>query len=155
MITVEWELKRFDELTLDELYDSLRLRVNVFVVEQKCPYPELDGIDRSSLHLLGREGGRLLAYLRLFRRPGEENTAQLGRVVTAVRGKGYGAELLRRGIAAAAEVLRCDEIIIEAQTYAVGFYAREGFTVCSDEFPEDGIPHVRMRLKIKDRNLSK
>ena len=146
MITVEWELKRFDELTLDELYDSLRLRVNVFVVEQKCPYPELDGIDRSSLHLLGREGGRLLAYLRLFRRPGEENTAQLGRVVTAV---------LRRGVAAAAEVLRCDEIIIEAQTYAVGFYAREGFTVCSDEFPEDGIPHVRMRLKIKDRNLSK
>ena len=152
---MEWELKRFDELTLDELYESLRLRVNVFVVEQKCPYPELDGIDRGSLHLLGREGGRLFAYLRLFRRPGEENTVQLGRVVTAVRGKGYGAELLRRGVAAAAKELLCDEIIIEAQTYAVGFYARAGGTVCSDEFLEDGIPHVCMRLKIKDREKRK
>ena len=152
---MEWILKRFDELTLDELYEALRLRVDVFVVEQNCPYPELDGMDRVSLHLLGREAGRLLAYLRLFRRPGEDRTAQLGRVVTSERGKGYGAELLRRGIFAASEVLCCDEITIEAQSYAAGFYARAGFEVCSDEFLEDGIPHIRMHMKIKDRDLTK
>ena len=155
VISVEWTLKRFDELTLEELYESMRLRVNVFVVEQHCPYPELDGVDYRSLHLLGIDDGRLVAYLRLFQRPDEEGTAQLGRIVTAERGKGYGAELLRRGILAAAEELRCDEIYIEAQSYAEGFYARAGFSVCSEEFLEDGIPHVRMHLHIKDSELTK
>ena len=125
---MEWELKRFDELTLDELYDSLRLRVNVFVVEQKCPYPELDGIDRSSLHLLGREGGRLLAYLRLFRRPGEENTAQLGRVVTSVRGKGYGAAFMDWALNTFRELgVRNIDVKVVYGNEAIRFYQKYGF----------------------------
>ena len=144
---MDWYRKRFEALTTDELYDMLRLRVNVFVVEQSCPYPELDGVDKEAVHLFAREDGRTVACLRLFWKEGEPGVLFMGRVVTALRGLGLGGELLRRGIAEAFDELRAEEIYIEAQEYAKGFYAREGFAVCSDAFLEDGIPHVQMRLR--------
>ena len=147
MIPLEWELKSFSELTADELYDILRLRVDVFVVEQRCPYHEIDGADRDSLHLFARVDGALKAYLRLCPMEGEPGTVRIGRVVTADRGVGLGGELLRRGIEAAFETMGANEIFLEAQEYAAGFYEREGFVRCSEVFPEDGIPHVQMRLK--------
>ena len=148
---MEWYCKRFDELTAEELYEILRLRVDVFVVEQNCPYPELDGADKEAVHLFALEGERSAACLRLFWKDDEPGVIWLGRVVAARRGMGLGGELLRRGIDTAFDTLGAREIYIEAQDYARGFYAREGFIVCSESFLEDGIPHVQMRLRREDR----
>ena len=148
---MDWQLKPFGELTTEELYDILRLRVDVFVVEQKCPYPELDGADRDSLHLFAREGNAVTAYLRLCPKADEPGTVRIGRVVTARRGVGLGGELLRRGIGAAFDRMGAEAIYLEAQEYALGFYMREGFVPCSEVFLEDGIPHRQMRLKKSER----
>lgn len=146
---MEFRCRSFDELSTDELYEILRARCDVFVVEQACPYPELDGLDRESLHLFARDDdGRVAAYLRLFPRPGREGEVQMGRVLTTRRGVGLGGDLLRRGIRTARERMHARSIRIEAQTYAAAFYAREGFRICSEEFLEDGIPHVEMRLDL-------
>ena len=144
---MDWYIRRFEEFTPDELYDVLRLRLDVFVVEQSCPYPELDGVDKEAVHLFAREDGRTVACLRLFPKSGEPGVLCMGRVVAAIRGTGLGGELLRRGIDHAFHALGTEEIYIESQEYAQGFYAREGFVVCSDAFLEDGIPHVQMRLR--------
>lgn len=140
--------KSFDELTTCELYEILIARSAVFVVEQNCVYQDLDKIDYESIHVFSqKESGEVTAYLRLFMKKDEENTAQMGRVLTTERGKGLGGEILREGIRAAKEKLNATEIYIEAQEYAIQFYSREGFEVTSDVFLEDGIPHVEMRLK--------
>lgn len=140
--------KSFDELTTRELYEILRARAAVFVVEQDCVYQDLDKVDYESIHFFSqKEGGEVTAYLRLFMKKDEQNTAQIGRVLTTQRGKGLGGEILREGIRAAKEKLSAEEIYIEAQEYAIPFYSREGFEVTSDVFLEDGIPHVEMRLR--------
>ena len=136
--------KYFDELTTRELYEILRLREAVFVMEQTCIYEDIDGVDYESLHVFCEEGGKITAYLRAFRKPDEEGTVQIGRVLTARRGEGLGGEILREGIRIIEEKMRPERMYLEAQTYAIGFYEREGFRVCSDEFDEDGIMHVGM-----------
>lgn len=140
--------KYFDALTAGELYEILKARAEVFVVEQNCVYQDLDGNDYNSLHLFFQEDdGTIAAYLRIF--PAEEPGAvKMGRVLTVRRGIGLGGRLLRDGIAAAGRMPGVSRICIEAQSYAVDFYRREGFTVVSDEFLEDGIPHVRMTLEL-------
>lgn len=137
--------KTFSELTNTELYEIMRLRQDVFVVEQSCPYFDLDGVDYRSLHVFIEDSGVITAYLRLFPRDGEEGVVQVGRVVTRERKKGYGAAILSEGLRIARERFSPSGFYLEAQTYAVGYYAREGFKVTSDEFLEDGIPHVQMR----------
>ena len=140
--------KCFDELTTRELNEILRARSAVFVVEQDCVYQDLDGIDHESTHIFAqKENGEVTAYLRIFMKKDEKNTAQMGRVLTTERGKGLGGEILREGIKAAREKLGAEEIYMEAQEYAIPFYSREGFAVTSDVFLEDGIPHVEMRLR--------
>ena len=140
------EAKRFEELSAAEVYEILKARVQIFVVEQKCAYQDVDDIDYRSLHIFYKSEGRITAYLRAFYRDGK--TVQLGRVLTTEHGKGVGGELLKNAIQIVKEEMKADRIYIEAQTYAVGFYEREGFAVCSDEFLEDGIPHVKMELTI-------
>ena len=132
----------FEELTTHELYEILKARCAVFVVEQQCPYQDIDGLDERSLHVFYEEEGRVLAYLRAFRK--DEGCVQMGRVLTVERGKGLGGLLLREGIREIRQKLNPQRIIIEAQCYATGFYEREGFKICSDQFLEDGIPHVQM-----------
>ena len=139
-------IKPFLSLTVSELYEILRVRSGVFVVEQNCVYQDPDGIDRESLHVWMEEEGRILAYLRLFRKG--ENCVQIGRVLTTERGKGYGSRILQAGIQAAEEWLHAAELYLEAQTYAIVFYEKAGFRVTSAEFLEDGIPHVQMRRKL-------
>ena len=139
---------RFEELTVFELYEILKLRNEVFVVEQNCVYNDIDGIDPKAIHLWLEEDGSLLSYLRVFPVTDQENTAQIGRVVSASRGKGYGRILLHEAVKTAEEILHAERLVLEAQTYAVGFYEKEGFAVCSDEFLEDGIPHVKMELHL-------
>ncbi len=145
--------KTYPELTREELYEILRVRVAVFVVEQQCPYQEVDGVDPESLHVFFREGGEVTAYLRAF--PKEPGTVQMGRVLTVRRGEGLGGALLKAGIGQIREKMDPYRIYIEAQCYAKGFYEREGFRVCSEEFLEDGIPHVGMILQLKKEPAAK
>lgn len=141
--------KFFDELTARELYEILRARAAVFVVEQECVYQDLDGRDYESLHVFFEEGGRVEAYLRAF--PRDAATVQVGRVLTLRHGTGLGGRLLAEGIEQVRRRMDPDRIYIEAQSYATGFYEREGFEVCSGEFLEDGIPHVAMELDLRGR----
>ena len=142
-------IKTFDELTVGELYGILKARVEVFVVEQECAYQDIDGLDLEAIHAFLQDETGVKAYLRVFAK--DEHTAQIGRVLTTVRGGGFGAEILKQGVAVARERLKKKRICLEAQTYATGFYEKEGFRVVSDEFLEDGIPHVEMLLKFDDR----
>ena len=139
-------IKSFDELSARELYEILRTREAVFIVEQNCPYPEADGKDPDAIHLWTADPeGRVNAYLRLYPKPDEPGTVQIGRVVTTERGIGLGRRILHEGIRHAVEQMGARALYLEAQVYAIDFYRKEGFEVCSEEFLEDGIPHVRMR----------
>lgn len=138
--------KYFDELNTRELYEILKARCDVFVVEQNCAYPELDDMDYESLHVYGEVNGKLKAYLRAYIK--EDGVVRMGRVLTLERGKGYGAEILKSGIEEVKKHFSAQKIYIEAQSYATGFYEREGFTICSEEFLEDGIAHVQMELEL-------
>ena len=142
---MELTVKFFDQLTTNELYEILQARTAVFIVEQACSYQDIDGVDRQALHITLREDGKLLAYLRLFSH--DEDTAQIGRVLATERRKGYAAAVLREGIRAAREILGKEAVYLEAQTYAMPLYEKEGFRPISEEFLEDGIPHVAMRLE--------
>lgn len=142
-------VKHFSDLTTRELYELLKLRVNVFVVEQNCPYPELDDKDLNAYHVLGCEDSKLVAYLRVLDKGVSFEHVSIGRVVSVNRNKGYGRQILKKGIRVAKEKYEPDIIEIEAQTYAKEFYEKEGFVQTSEEFLEDGIPHIKMELKIK------
>lgn len=144
------EAKFFDELSPTEVYEILKVRAQIFVVEQNCAYQDIDDVDYESLHIFYKSGEKITAYLRAFRK--DEKTIQLGRVLTVEHGKGLGGELLKNAIEIVEEKLKPEKIYIEAQTYATGFYEREGFTVCSDEFLEDGIHHVKMELILDRRH---
>ncbi len=139
-------VKRFDELTLDELYDIMELRVAVFVVEQNCPYPEIDGRDKGAYHVFLRDEAGIQAYLRVLDRGVSFAEVSLGRVIAVKRRQGLGTEILRAGIRTAREKFHADAIRIEAQTYARALYERQGFQQTSAEFLEDGIPHIQMLL---------
>ena len=138
--------KYFEELTTSELYEILRARAEIFVVEQNCVYQDLDGVDYRSLHVYYEEDGRILAYLRAFEKEDMENTVQMGRVLSIEHGIGLGGKILKDGLKIISEKMNPKSIYIEAQCYAVGYYEKVGFEVCSDEFLEDGIPHVQMKL---------
>ena len=147
---MEVKIKTFDELTTKELYEILKLRADVFVVEQNGIYPDLDNIDYRSIHIFyENEDETIAAYLRFFKKEGENDTVQIGRVVTSkrMRGTGLGGRLLGEGIKAAEKMMNPQEMCLSAQTYATGFYAREGFEITSEEYLEDGIPHMEMRRR--------
>ncbi len=137
--------KYFNELSTKELYEILRARAEIFVVEQNCVYQDLDGIDYESLHVFFEEDGAVTAYLRAFHK--DADTVQMGRVLTLHHGSGLGGRLLKEGIAQIKAKMHPAKIYIEAQCYAIGFYERECFRICSGEFLEDGIPHVQMVLQ--------
>ena len=142
---MELTVKRYEELSLDELYEIIRVRLEVFVTEQKCIYNDLDGIDKRAYHVFLHEDGKILAYLRVFEL--DNCSAKIGRVLTTVRGKGYGETVLRRGIEVAFETMGKDGIEIHSQSYATGFYAKCGFEIYGEEFLEDGMLHRYMRLE--------
>ena len=146
---MEFVQKMFDELTNRELYEILRAREAVFVVEQNCPYYDIDGLDYPSLHMFYKdEDGSVQACLRIFEKVDEPGTMQIGRVVTVARGIGLGGKILHRAVQWIRENCDANGIYLEAQQYAIGYYAKEGFQVVSDPFLEDGIPHVQMRLQL-------
>ena len=143
---MEMKTKFFSELSTAELYELLKARAQIFVVEQNCIYQDLDDKDYESLHIFFEENGKVTAYLRAF--PKDEETVQIGRVLTIEHGTGLGGKLLKEGIGQIRSIMKPRRIYIEAQCYAAGYYEREGFGICSEEFLEDGIPHVQMMLEL-------
>lgn len=118
-------------------------------MEQNCPYYDIDGLDYPSLHMLYKnEDGAVQACLRIFEKVDEPGTMQIGRLVTVARGVGLGGKILHQAVEWIRENCDANGIYLEAQQYAIGFYAKEGFQVVSDPFLEDGIPHVQMRLQL-------
>lgn len=146
---MELVIKRFEELTADELYEIFRLRVAVFVVEQQCIYQEVDGKDRRAYHVFLREDGEMLAYLRVLEAGVSFDEVSIGRVIAARRRCGLGSRILAAGIDVAKTKLNAKAIRIEAQTYARSLYEKQGFVQTSEEFLDDGIPHIEMLLKIE------
>ena len=146
-MALSWTWRRFGELGVDGVYDMLALRARVFVLEQG-PYLDPDGADRHGWHLLGRdESGALLAYLRLLDPGVKFEAPSIGRVVVdaGLRGQGVGHQLVREGIARCSALWPDQAIRISAQAHLQGFYGRHGFETVSDEYLDDGIPHVDMQ----------
>lgn len=151
-ISVEWNVRHFDALNTMQLYDILRLRTDVFVVEQACAYPELDGKDvlSETLHLTGRDNdGTLAAYLRILGPGISYEYPSFGRVVVAPshRSRGLSHELVNRAKAMISQTWPGRAITIGAQEYLVAFYRSHGFEPVSEPYLEDGIPHVDMTWK--------
>jgi len=143
---IKWQIKRFDALSVAELYSVLQLRSEVFVVEQNCVYQDIDGKDSKAIHLLGEFDGQIVAYARLFK-PGDYfDQASIGRVVVKeiFRDKKWGHDLMREAIAALANIGET-AITISAQLYLRKFYESHGFTAIGDSYLEDDIPHIEMR----------
>ena len=148
MTTAQLHVSSFADLDTTTLYDLLRLRVDVFVVEQRCPYPELDGRDTEpgTRHLWLARDRVPVAYLRILSDPANgagPAEQRIGRVVVAPgeRGAGHAGRLM----AAALEVIGARPAVLDAQAHLVDFYARCGFTPTGPQFLEDGIPHIPMR----------
>jgi ElaA protein len=146
---MEWMLKRFNELTVDELYAILQLRSEVFVVEQNCIYHDPDGKDQYAWHLMGFEDDKLVAYTRLFAAGGTYPDPSIGRVVTSPskRRAGLGREVMVRSIEHCEELFGKTSITLGAQLYLRKFYESLGFIASGEEYIEDGIPHVTMTRK--------
>ena len=141
---MEAVVKRFDELTVDELYGILQLRAEVFVVEQNCVYQDLDGVDKGAYHVYLKEDGEIVGCLRVIDRGKRLDEISIGRVVSRYRKKGIGVKLMTIGFAVAKEKFGATRVKIGAQVQAQGFYESLGFRKVTGEYMEDGIPHVYM-----------
>jgi len=146
-----WTCKHHSELTPAELYAALRLRSDVFVVEQQCVYPDLDGKDLygGTAHLMAWEDGGLVAYARLLDPALHDGEVVIGRVVSpaSARGRGLGHGLMRQALAEAGRRWPAQPVYLSAQARLRAFYAGHGFVEVTGEYLEDGIPHVGMRLQ--------
>ncbi len=141
---MELIIKHFDQLTTEELFNIYRLRVSVFVVEQGCPYQEVDAADKAAYHVWLQDTSGIQAYLRVLP-PGQPfDCASLGRVLAVRRRCGLGSQIVAAGIQVAREKFAAQRIVLEAQVYARGLYEKAGFVQTSAEFLEDGIPHIQM-----------
>ena len=144
MLTIE--LKSFNQLTTNLLYDILQLRSEVFVVEQEIVYQDIDGKDQKALHVMGFKDSKLVAYTRIFK-PGDYfKYASIGRVLVKENQRrfNYGKEIMIASVAAVKEYFNETEIKISAQKYLLKFYSDLGFKAYGEEYLEDTIPHMAM-----------
>lgn len=146
---MNFTLKTFDQLTNTELYNILQERTNVFVVEQNCPYPEVDGKDAQSYHLYKEENGEIIAYLRILPPGVSYAELSIGRVLVKkeYRGQKLAHELMVRALQFIADELNETTVKIQAQDYLRNFYSSFGFEAISEVYLDDGIPHVDMLQK--------
>lgn len=151
-----WQSKNFNDLSLHQLYDLLKLRIDVFVVEQSCYYPDLDSekneLDRhqETIHLLGYQDDSLVAYLRILAKgQSYSDYVSIGRVVTAkcMRSSGLGHKLMSQGLKMCKKNFAGQNIKISAQEHLIKFYQSHGFEQVSAMYLEDNIPHVAMVKK--------
>lgn len=143
---MEIRIKEFRELSLEELYQVLKLRSEVFVVEQDCVYQDIDGKDQKALHVLGVKNNKIIAYTRCFDREIYFSEAAIGRVVVekSQRKHGYGHQIMKASIAAIKERYDTQAIKLSAQQYLIKFYESHGFCTTGTGYLEDGIPHIAM-----------
>jgi len=147
-MSIIWKTKIFNELSTQELYQILRLRSEVFVVEQNCVYQDIDNKDQKALHLFGILEGEIIAYSRLFK-PGDYfEFSSIGRVVVAekYRDKNFGHELIDKSIFEINNLFKAQNITISAQLYLKKFYESHGFVATSETYLEDDIPHIEMKI---------
>ena len=137
-------VRRFQDLTVDELYAILRLRAEIFVVEQDCAYQDLDDIDQEAWHVYLKEDEEIVGYLRVIEKGKRLDEVSIGRVVSLYRRKGIGSKLMEIGKAVAKDKFGAKKVKIGAQVQAQPFYEKSGFVQVSEEYLEDGIPHVYM-----------
>ena len=139
-------IKKFEELNIDELYEILKLRNEVFIVEQTCPYDDIDGEDRNSIHIFQKNMEEIVSYLRIIV---NKEKISIGRVLVKnnFRGKNLSREILNIAIEYIFKNFEVDKIYIEAQTYLIKLYESLGFNKISEEFLLDNIPHIKMELE--------
>lgn len=150
MTDIKWQCKPFNELSLQQLYDLLALRAEVFVVEQDCPYQDLDGKDQQCLHILGTNAdGSLVATARIVPAGLSYADVALGRIVTSpkVRRTGAGKQLMTYSLEEIIARYGAVPVVMSAQCYLLAFYGSFGFKPQGEEYLEDGIPHMHMRLQ--------
>ncbi|MCM3184521.1 GNAT family N-acetyltransferase [Priestia megaterium] len=148
---MSWHVKKFDELSNRTLYEIMKERVSVFVVEQQCAYPEIDGKDYLCYHLFKEENGEIMAYLRIIPLGvSYEDAASIGRVFVKKehRGQQLAQTLLEKGLEFLEDKLKEKRIRIQAQEYLKEFYGSFGFKAISEVYLEDNIPHIDMELII-------
>ena len=146
METIKWHCLPFESLSLMQWHNLLELRINVFVVEQNCPYPEIDQKDPKSHHVIGEIDGKVIAVARIVSPGVSYPEVSIGRVATAenYRNKGLGIELMNKTIEAIKDIYGNVPIRISAQSYLLKFYSNLGFKPTGKEYLEDGIPHLEM-----------
>lgn len=142
-------IKEFHELGLEELYDILQLRSEVFVVEQDCVYQDIDGKDQKAVHVIGYKDDKVVAYTRCFEPGYYFAEAAIGRVVVkeSERNFGYGHEIMEASHKAINKYFNTSEIRLSAQQYLIKFYESHGYKTAGEGYLEDGIPHINMLKK--------
>lgn len=136
--------KKFEELNAVELYEILKARSEIFIMEQNIHYQDMDNIDYRSLHCFFMEDNKVTAYLRAFFQDENKEVVKVGRVLTIKHGNGIGKDLMLQSLTAIREKMKCKKIIMDAQKHAEGFYEKLNFKTVSDDFLEEGIVHVSM-----------
>lgn len=145
---MKYVAKNFDALTTTELYEILKARTQVFLLEQNICCMDMDDVDYYSRHYFLEENGKIMAYLRAFYTDDSKNTVRIGRVLSIDHGKGLGADIMQRAILDIRDHMPCRCICLNSQKYAIGFYEKFDFKMVSGEFLEEGILHVAMQLTV-------
>ncbi len=156
MSNIVWKIKTFEEFTVPELYNVLKARINVFVVEQNCPYPDLDDYDQKAVHIWAEQDGEVLANCRIFDKGIKYQEASIGRVLTTekARGKNLGKQLIAYALETIEARFHTSEVRISAQDYLLKFYGEFGFENTGKKYLEDDIPHTEMLYRKKQKRLS-
>lgn len=143
---MDFTFKHFEDLTLDELYDILQLRAEIFAVEQNCVYNDLDGLDKNATHQFLKINGKIVAYSRLLKPGTRFPDYSIGRVVIdqKERGTGLGIKMMEEAKSYVLNEWKANKIKISAQKYLRRFYEDLGFVIVTEEYLEDGIPHYGM-----------
>jgi len=149
MSNIIWKIKSFEEITTSELYKIIKARVDVFVVEQDCPYPDLDGYDQQAVHIWAEQDQDVLAYCRIFNKGIKYQETSIGRVLTTekARGKSLGKQLIQYAVETIENRFHTSEVRISAQDYLLRFYSGFGFEDTGKKYLEDNIPHTEMLRK--------
>lgn len=149
---MEWKIKKYEDLTIDELYNILKVRNEVFVVEQNCPYQDCDEKDKRSYHLFLEDNGEIIAYSRIIEKGVSYDEVSIGRFLVQKKHRrmGFAREMLSKAIKFVEESLNENAIRISGQVYIKEFYKSFGFKEVSDVYLEDNIPHVEMLYKSEE-----
>ncbi len=147
MSELQWKCTGFNELSPHQLYSILRLRMDVFVMEQDCAYQDMDNCDQDALHVTAMQDAELLCYARLLPPGVKYQTVSIGRVITqkSIRRDGFGKRLMSKSLEYCQQYWPGETITISAQQHLEKFYCELGFVTESEPYLEDGIPHIQMR----------